>query len=130
MTTYFNTITSHVDKGTTLLVKLWTPQKGWITVAAAAAWWYGRQVALTYAPSLVADYFIDKTAAYLGSATLGKVIGATIVAPAMTPSIVPWVAVAAGFGFFILTVIICNIALFIFRYCRGTPIIQPEPAKA
>jgi hypothetical protein len=124
---YVDMYGKEVNRGMQILASLWIPQKPWIYAVATGAGWYGRQVALTYGPGLVANYFINNTVAYMGAA--GKVIGATIVAPAMTPAVVPWVAIATSCAAFIIAAVICNIALHIFRYCRDRRAVASEPAK-
>lgn len=105
-----------LEQGMTVLATAWIPQKPWIAVVSSCAGWYGRQVALTYGPGLIADYFINSTIVFMGNATMGKIVGAAVVAPIITPTVTPWVAVAAGFIMFYVASLICNLAQKFFTH--------------
>ncbi len=87
----------------------WIPRKPWIGFVGVCACWYGRRVALTYAPGYVANYFIQATIVFTGSATIGKATGIALVAPMFTPSVVPWVATITGLALLYSVVLICNL---------------------
>ncbi len=108
-TRMYDSLVQHTEQGVHLLTTCWIPQKPWVAVLAGAACWYGRRVALTYVPGLLANYFIHMTVIFTGSVTIGKVVGATVVAPMLTPSLVPWAATIIGFGLLYLVATICNI---------------------
>ncbi len=110
-------IVDKITEGITLLATAWIPKKPWVAALATFALWYGRRVALTYAPGFIANYLINATAAYVGVG--GAFIGATIVAPLLTPTIVPWVATIAGVALCYIVSVIANIVQkYLFeRYC-------------
>jgi hypothetical protein len=109
-----------LHEGVVFITTLWIPTEFWVGAVAAAVAWYGRQVTLTYGPGLLADYLIQATVNFMGNATLGKITGAAIVAPIVTPSLIPWVAAAASCLMFVVAACICNlIQRFIFaRLCH------------
>jgi len=107
-----------LEKGVSFVITSWIPKEPWIAAVAGFAAWYGRRVALTYAPGYLANYFIKATVTFIGSETIGKITGATIVAPLITPTLTPWVAAAAGFAMFCVISIICNLVKKLFdKYC-------------
>lgn len=105
-----------VAEGVSIVSTAWIPRKPWVAALAGFAFWYGRRVALTYAPGVIANFLINTTANYMIG---GSFIGATVVAPMLTPSIVPWVALAFGCALFYLISVISNfVQKYIFeRYC-------------
>ena len=94
-----------------LVTTAWIPRRPWIGVVSGGAFWYGRRVALTYAPGILADYFIKLTITFVGSETAGKVVGMTVVAPMFTPSVTPLAAMATGGILFYAVSLICNLAV-------------------
>ena len=56
---------------------------------------YGRRVGATYAPGYISDFLIRRTILFMGSETLGKITGATIIAPMFTPDLIPMAVVGA-----------------------------------
>jgi hypothetical protein len=98
---------SFMAEGISFIATAWIPKKPWTIAAVGFAGWYGHQVALTYAPGIIADYLIKTTAAYL--AVGGTVLGVTVVAPMLTPTIVPLVAVAASLAFMYIVGLIVNL---------------------
>lgn len=110
----YNYLRDKINAGTTVLATAWIPQTPAVAVFAGCSLWYGRQVALTYAPGYLANYFINLTVAFMGTATVGKVIGATIVAPVMTPSMTPFIATAVGLAMFYCASVIGNLIKKIF----------------
>ncbi len=102
---------SFVTEGLSFVATAWIPEKPWAIAAVSIAGWYGRQVALTYAPGIIANYFIQTTAAYVMG---GTILGATIVAPMLTPSIVPLWAIATGAAFMYVVGLIVNLIQKIF----------------
>jgi hypothetical protein len=100
-------LVDNITSAVSLAATAWIPKKPWIAVVGGIAWWYGHQVALTYAPGIIAEYFISTTAAYLGIG--GTLLGTTVVAPMLTPALVPLVAVGIGCVFFYVAVLIANL---------------------
>ena len=109
MFSFYDKITSAADKGVALLASAFIPRSPFGLMLAGAGMWYGRRVALTYAPGYIAQHFINMTITFVGSATFGKMIGFTVVAPMLTPSVVPFVATLVGCLFFCLIALICNV---------------------
>ncbi len=103
-----NKFSESLGDGVAAVVKFGVP-KGWGLVVSGCAFWYGKRVALTYAPGIVANYFINSTIVFTGSTVTGKALGITIVAPMFTPSVVPWVAFGIGCALFYIVAVICNL---------------------
>jgi hypothetical protein len=103
-----NNFSESLGDGVAAVVKFGVP-KGWGVVVSGCAFWYGKRVALTYAPGIVANYFINSTIVFTGSTVTGKALGITVVAPMFTPSVVPWVAFGVGCALFYTVAVICNL---------------------
>lgn len=104
----YDQMTTGVERGMTVLATAWIPHNPVTLGLAAAVCWYGRRVALTYAPGYIAQYFINFTVTSMG-ATTGKIIGATVIAPLFTPSLVPITAAVFGCALFYSISVICNL---------------------
>lgn len=101
---------SGMEAAVSAVATAWIPHHPVIGIIAGCAMWYGRQVALTYAPGWIADMFINCTITFIGSTSAGTFLGTTVVAPMMTPGLVPLAAAAVGFGTFYLISLIGNLA--------------------
>lgn len=107
----YATVVQQTEKIISMGVSSGIPQRPWIAAVASAACWYGRRVALTYAPGYLANRFIQMTILFLGSETMGTLIGTTVVAPMLTPSLVPTAAMVAGLALFYLTTVSANLVV-------------------
>lgn len=105
----YDNIISGVRNATNAVATAWIPEKPWVATFGVVALWYGRRVALTYAPGYLADYFIKITVAFVGNQMVGKSVGAAFVAPIMVPSITPWAAFAFGSMLFYIACVIGNL---------------------
>lgn len=101
-----------------------TPAIGVISICCG---WYARQVTYTYGPGLAAEWCIRNTIKSVGQETLGRMLGATVVAPVMVPSLVPWMATAATGAAMLLSIWICNIAYSCLFGAPGTVHVVPAP---
>lgn len=110
----FFRVNHYIERGSSALGRLLVPQSGPVWLIAGAAAWYGRRVALTYAPGYLAQYCIRSTINSMGE-TMGNIIGTTVVAPAMVPSLVPIAATITAIGFWYTAVIIGNLVHQLFK---------------
>jgi hypothetical protein len=115
--TILSTANNYIEEGSALLGRFSVPQSGPVWLFASAAAWYGRRIALTYAPGFLADYCIYSTIHSMGE-TVGRVVGTTVVAPAMVPSLVPMAAAVTAVGFWYTAVVIGNLVHLIFKVIR------------
>lgn len=114
----FSTANTYIERGSAQLGRFLVPQSGPIWIIAAAAAWYGRRVALTYAPGYLADYCIRSSISSMGE-TMGRVVGATVVAPAMVPSLVPVAAGVTAVAFWYATVLVGNFVHQLFKWIHA-----------
>ncbi len=98
----------HMTRAVSLVATAWVPDSPIKAVAGGIAWWYGRQVALTYLPGIISQYLIDVTAANISIG--GTVLGVTVVAPLFTPGAVYWLSLAAACASFYIAVVVYNVA--------------------
>jgi hypothetical protein len=129
----YDYLVEKIESGVQAISTAWIPKKPWIAAVAAGASWYGRRVALTYAPGKIADFCINRTIVFMGSETAGKIVGATIVAPLIVPDLTPLVAVAAGAIAFYLIAAIGNLVQHLFerwQQSRQPPIVEAQVPAA
>lgn len=93
-----------------------TSSIGIITVASGI---YVRAVVCTYGPSKVADICIWGTIRAVNNTVAGKVLGATVIAPAVVPHVMPYISLGLGIlgAFFVM--VACNIIAHIIFGMRG-----------
>lgn len=108
-----------VEAGIAYVATIWIPKQPLGFAAACIGGWYGRQVAVGYAPGLVAHYFKESAVAYMGSASVGAAVNASVIAPVASQIIVPYLVDFIGFIAFALVGIICNLAAQRFGWPRG-----------
>lgn len=88
---------------------------------ATCAGIYGRRIAQTYAPGYISDFFISRTIVFMKSETLGRVTGITIVAPMLTPDLIPYAEWFACSAMTLTAILIGNLVYYIFkRFKPGT----------
>ena len=107
----YESIAARLEQGVAYGAALLIPKSPILAVVGAGVWIYGRWVAITYAPGLLADHFINMTIVFMKSATIGKAVGVALIAPIFTPQVLPFVVDLTGFGAAALVVIIGNLAI-------------------
>lgn len=125
----YNGFVRKIEIGVSYCTTAWIPQRPWVAAVSGGAWWYGRRVALTYAPGYIANHFIRMTVIFLGSETAGTFLGTTLVAPMFTPSLTPMVATAAGGVLFYIVALICNLAVKLFGKNEVIHVESKPPAS-
>ena len=107
----YESMASSLQKGASYGVSLLVPESPALFLIGTAAWYYGRCVAITYAPGAVANHFIQITVVFMKSITIGKAVGTAVIAPILTPQVLPFVIEVTGCGAFAVVVIIGNLML-------------------
>lgn len=61
----YSRMVQRTERGIAFVATAWIPQRPWVGVVSGGAFWYGRRVALTFAPGMLADRFIKLTVTFV-----------------------------------------------------------------
>jgi hypothetical protein len=118
---------SRFELGVARLSTSWIPKKPWIWAFAGLAGSYGKRLGETYAAGYISGFFINRTIIFMGSETMGRITGITIVAPMFTPDLVPWGISLSAFVMFYFAVLIGNLVDKILSYRSSKSAQPPTP---
>jgi hypothetical protein len=121
---YYGKVMEGVDRGVDILCKGWIPKSPWIWPVAGAVSWYAHRVTLTYCADPINRYLVKITEKSMGN-TLGRYTAYAIIAPAITPECVPFVARLTAVQTFYVSSVLCNVLCSIWGH-----LFKPTPPSS
>lgn len=129
----YGTVAKSVEQGLQYGVSLLIPKSPVLLVVSGVAWYYGRCLAITYAPGILASHFIKVTEAFMNSVSIGRALGTAFTAPMFTPHILPYTVDFVGLLSYGFVTIIGNLAIkYLFKEAddSNTPPAEEKKAKS